>query len=191
MDDEADEPPHRLHAAGVVGSRTGPASSASGDGGRPAVRVAPAAAAGGMTPSAAIVAPAGPTAGGFDRGRAAAGDAAGRRGRDCRRAAGVGGSPRRAVSRTRPKSVRRAAAGSSRLTMARASCGLVEVADDPRPLDEADLAVLLGHHDHDRVGLLGDPEGGPMARPEALAVEGRLRERQQRAGGQDRGRRGR
>jgi hypothetical protein len=59
---------------------------------------------------------------------------------------------------------------------------LVEVAYDPRPFDEADLAVLLGHdHDH-RVGLLGDAQGGPMARPEPLGVDGRLGQREQRPG---------
>ena len=48
---------------------------------------------------------------------------------------------------------------------------LVQVADDPGPLDEADLAVLLGHDDDHGVGLLGDAEGGAMAGPEPLGVD--------------------
>ena len=67
---------------------------------------------------------------------------------------------------------------------------LVEVAHDARALDEADLAVLLGHDDDDGIGLLGDAEGGAMARPEALGLDGRLGQRQERAGGEDRSRRG-
>src|SRR6266542_228182 len=63
--------------------------------------------------------------------------------------------------------------------------GLREVPDDPRPLHDADLVVLLGDHDDHRIGLLGDPEGGPVARPEAFRVNGGLRERQQGAGRQD------
>src|SRR6266581_2711656 len=64
--------------------------------------------------------------------------------------------------------------------------GLRDVPDDPRPFHDADLVVLLGDHDHHRVGLLGDPQCGPVARPESLRVDGGLRERQQRAGRQDR-----
>ena len=63
---------------------------------------------------------------------------------------------------------------------------LAEVADDPGPLDEADLAVLLGDDDDDRVGLLGDPEGRPVARPEPLGVDRHLGQRQEGAGGEDR-----
>ena len=63
---------------------------------------------------------------------------------------------------------------------------LVEVPDDPAPLDEADLLVLLGDHDDEGIGLLGDAEGGPMAGAEALGVDRHLREREQGAGGQDR-----
>ena len=44
--------------------------------------------------------------------------------------------------------------------------GFVEVAHDPRPLDETHLAVLLGDDDHQGIALLGDPEGSAMARPE-------------------------
>ena len=69
--------------------------------------------------------------------------------------------------------------------MARASPRLVQVAHDPRPLDQADLAVLLGDDDDDRVGLLGDAEGGPVARPEPLGVDGRLGQRQQGSGRDD------
>ena len=72
----------------------------------------------------------------------------------------------------------------------RGQAGLGQVAHDPGALDEADLAVLLGHDDDDRVGLLGDPEGRPMARPEALGVDRRLGQRQERAGGDDPARRG-
>ena len=46
--------------------------------------------------------------------------------------------------------------------------------------------VLLGDHDDERVGLLGDAEGRPVAGPEALGVDRRLGERQQRAGREDR-----
>ena len=63
---------------------------------------------------------------------------------------------------------------------------LVEVAPDPGPLDEADLAGLLGDDDHDRVGLLGDPERGPVAGPVALRLDRRLGQRQEGAGGEDR-----
>ena len=63
--------------------------------------------------------------------------------------------------------------------------GLGQVADDPGALDEADLAVLLGDDDDDRVGLLGDPEGRPMPRPEPLGVDRRLGQRQERAGRDD------
>ncbi len=45
--------------------------------------------------------------------------------------------------------------------------------------------MLLGHEDDDRIGLLGDPEGGPMARPEALWLDRRLRQRQHRTRRQD------
>ena len=63
--------------------------------------------------------------------------------------------------------------------------GLVEVAPDPRALDEADLAALLADDDHDGVGLLGDPEGRPVARPEPLDLDRRLGQRQERARGDD------
>ena len=63
---------------------------------------------------------------------------------------------------------------------------LVEVADDPGALDEADLAVLLRHDHDDRVGLLGDAERGTMARPEALGVDRRLGQRQEGARREDR-----
>ena len=62
---------------------------------------------------------------------------------------------------------------------------LGQVAHDPGPLDQADLAVLLGDHDDHRIGLLGDPEGRAVARPEPLGVDGRLGERQERPGGHD------
>ena len=63
--------------------------------------------------------------------------------------------------------------------------GLVQVAPDPRPLDEADLAALLADDDDDRVGVGGDPERGPMAGPEPLGLDGQLGQRQERAGGDD------
>ena len=63
--------------------------------------------------------------------------------------------------------------------------GLGQVAHDPGALDEADLAVLLGDDDDHRVGLLGDAEGGAVARPEALGVDRGLGQRQERPGGDD------
>ena len=62
---------------------------------------------------------------------------------------------------------------------------LVEVTDDAGPLDEADLAGLLGNDDRERVGLLGDAKGGLMAGAEALERNGRFDGRQQRPGRQD------
>ena len=63
--------------------------------------------------------------------------------------------------------------------------GLIQVADDPGPLDETDLAVLLRDDDDERVGLLGDPESGPVAGPEALGVDRHLGQGQQGAGCED------
>ena len=63
--------------------------------------------------------------------------------------------------------------------------GLGQVADDAGALDEADLPVLLGDDDHDRVGLLGDAERGTVARPEALGLDRRLGQRQERPGRHD------
>ena len=63
--------------------------------------------------------------------------------------------------------------------------GLGQVAHDPGALDQADLAVLLGDDDHDRIGLFGDAEGGPMTRPEALGLDRRLGQRQERPGRHD------
>ena len=88
-------------------------------------------------------------------------DAAGASG--CATAAGVGRGrrpPRRPAGR-------RAAPRAGR-SSARSSCASVGHADDPRPLDDAHLAALLGHDDRDGVRVLGDPEGGPMAGPEPL-----------------------
>ena len=41
-------------------------------------------------------------------------------------------------------------------------------AHDPRPLDDAHLAVLLGHDDRHGVRVLGDPERRPVAGAVAL-----------------------
>ena len=112
-------------------------------------------------------------------------------------AAGVAGAPvagsrrmrrramrRRAAVPRRPRASPACAVGASRsATSARSSCASVGHAHDPGPLDDAHLAALLGHHDRDRVGVLGDAERGAMARAEPLG-EGHLGERQQRGRGE-------
>ena len=104
----------------------------------------------------------------------------------CEAAAGSASRPRRGP-RWRPASraPRRPPAGSSSPRIARMSSGSVRFRTIRRALDKADLAVLLGDDDDDRVGLLGDPERGPVAGPEPLAVDGGLRQRQHGAGGHD------
>ena len=57
----------------------------------------------------------------------------------------------------------------------------LEVARDRALEAERDLAALLGHHDHDRIGVLGDAERRAVARAELGAEVGRARQRQQRA----------
>ena len=78
-----------------------------------------------------------------------------------------------------------ALAGPEETGQRRGQLGLVEVAHDPRALDQADLAALLADDDHDGVGLLGDPESRPVARPEPLDLDRGLGQRQERAGGDD------
>ena len=92
---------------------------------------------------------------------------------------------RPSLAARRPNAPRRLAAGSSSPWIARAETDLGEVAHDPGPFHEADLPVLLRHDDHDGVGLLGDPEGRPVTRPEPLGVDRRLGQRQERAGRHD------
>ena len=85
---------------------------------------------------------------------------------------------------------RRAATGIQQRADGAGQLRLVEIAHDPRPLHEADLAVLLGDDDHDRVRLLGDPQRGPVAGPEAFRVDRRIGQRQRGAGRHDRSRHG-
>ena len=63
--------------------------------------------------------------------------------------------------------------------------GLGQVADDAGTLDQADLPVLLGDDDDDRVGLLGDAERRTVTGPEALGLDRRLGQRQERPGRHD------
>ena len=48
---------------------------------------------------------------------------------------------------------------------------------------DCDYAGLFGHYDDDRIRLFRKPQGRAMARPQAAAARGLLRERQETSGG--------
>ena len=108
-----------------------------------------------------------------------------RRGVQGRRSGGTGrhSHPGRSPATQRPPGVPRSGRAAPRWR--RPVRRLVEIPHDPAALHEADLAVLLGDHHDERVGLFGDPERRAVARAEPLRVDRGLGQREQRSGGQD------
>ena len=87
--------------------------------------------------------------------------------------------------RRRSGACRRGAWGRIRLKIRRRSRSSLRLRSIRPRIDERDRPGLLAD-DHDQgVGLLADPDRGPMAGAVALAVEHVLAEREQDAGGQD------
>src|SRR5436190_1132779 len=86
-------------------------------------------------------------------------------------------------SRSRARSAARAAASAHQQTLQRrAQRGRVDVARDLALAHEGHHAVLLGDDDRERIGLLGEPDGGAVAGAERLRDGGIGGERQEAAG---------